>query len=64
MKRYLLFAGMTYYPLPGWEGFIGSFDTADQAQAEGEKRQNQTAFTDWWQVVDSTTGQIVVELES
>jgi hypothetical protein len=33
MKRYLVFSGQTYYPSGGWEDFIGSFDTPEEAEA-------------------------------
>ncbi len=51
MKKYLLFGGSQYYPLGGWGDFAGSFDTIDLAviHAAGEG-------WDWWQVIDSETG--------
>jgi len=63
MKRFLLFSGQTYYPHGGWNDFDGSFDTADQAQAKAEQLQINGGI-DWWQVIDGTTGNTVVELES
>lgn len=54
MKRYLLFAGDTYYPGGGWTDFIGSFDSIDDAIAATGHVQH-----DWWHVVDATTGKEV-----
>jgi hypothetical protein len=33
MKKYLAFAGMTYYPHTGLGNFIDSFDTLEEAKA-------------------------------
>jgi len=60
MKRYLLFGGDNYYPSGGWYDFIDSFDTAAEAQAAAEQEHR----TEWWHVIDGTTGKTVVELGS
>ena len=52
MKRYLLFAGDKYYPYGGWEDFKGSFDLETSALVAAA---NEAA--DWWQVVDTHTGE-------
>ena len=59
MKRYLLFAGAKYYPQGGWNDFKSAFDTELEAQraANGMSK-------DWMQIVDTTTGAIVWEVES
>lgn len=31
MKRFLLFAGDIYYPVGGWNDFVGAFDSAEEA---------------------------------
>jgi hypothetical protein len=51
MKRFWLFAGDGYYPLGGFDDFIESFDTFEQAMffARGCNR-------DWWHIVDRDTG--------
>ncbi len=38
LKNYLVFIGLVYYPLGGWEDFIDSFDTREEAREfiEGE----------------------------
>lgn len=53
MKRYLLFAGESYYPVGGWKDFVDSYDTIEEAVSYGR------AAGDWWHVVDSATGKIV-----
>lgn len=54
MKRYALFAGDNYYPGGGWSDFAGSFDSALDAVAEGQRLLDGTS--DWWQVIDLQTG--------
>ena len=58
LKRFLLFANITYYAHGGWNDFIDSFDTIDAATKHAlgyVDRRN----LDWWHVVDITTGQKV-----
>lgn len=57
MKRFLLFAGNTYYARGGWHDFVGEFDSADVAVAMAEER-GEGAYG-WWHVLDSATGQII-----
>lgn len=57
MKRYLVFAGETYYPLGGWDDLRGRFDTVEDAVVAV------TGKFDWWQVVDIETGEVVKELD-
>lgn len=58
MKRYLAFAGDTYYPAGGWDDFKGDFDTKAEAYAAvcipitNSWRSHEF---DWWQVIDTTT---------
>ena len=55
MKRYLLFGGSSYYPAGGWKDFLGSYDSELEclrALLSGER-------TDWYHVIDSTTGEAV-----
>ena len=51
LKRFLLFAGDTYYPCGGWHDFIGSYDSYEEAAANGDIDRN-----DWWHVIDHKTG--------
>lgn len=66
MKRYLAFAGQTYYPEPGWLDLVGHCD--DPTEAEGLAKRAVDWDEDWgadgdgctwWQVVDLESGQIV-----
>lgn len=66
LKRFLLFAEEDYYPKGGWLDFQGSFDTLEEAIALGERGINEQEVTsesdpswNWFQIVDSQTGQIV-----
>jgi hypothetical protein len=65
MKRFLLFAGDTYYPGGGWQDFKKSFDTVLEAvkAAAGNTKDTDLKdnFWDWWQVVDLQTGKMVEE---
>lgn len=57
MKRYLLFAGSWYYPGGGWNDFVESFDTLEEAMEHPDAIQEE--YTNWYMIVDSTDGQIV-----
>lgn len=57
MKRFLLFAGMEYYPNGGWGDFRNSFDTLEEAKREILVEIVQG--NDWYQIVDGRTGEIV-----
>ena len=59
MKRYLSFAGANYYPEGGWDDFVGSFDTPQEAAAAGVAEVDELGMTGWYHVVDATTGKIV-----
>lgn len=54
MRRFLIFAGMTYYPAGGWGDFRGSEDTKEAALSL-----MRSYHYDWVQIVDSQTGDIV-----
>lgn len=56
MKRFMLFAGMHYYPAGGWDDFVDSFDTVEDAVAHPKIV---SEYWDWWQVVDTATGTVV-----
>ena len=57
-KRFLVFAGETYYPECGWYDFIKDFDTLEEAKEEIEKFKDEKneeysgECFDWAQVVD------------
>jgi hypothetical protein len=58
MKRYLLFAGATYYPGGGWDDFVGHFDDVEDARRKGNELCNQEWYY-WFQIVDTTTMKVV-----
>lgn len=58
MKRYLAFAGNTYYPCGGWGDFVGDFDTITEAFDAGKKGNERFG---WWQVIDSHTKEEVYQ---
>jgi len=57
-KRFLLFAGNTYYPAGGWNDLRGSFDTPEAAV---EYLTSTHSGLDWWQVVDTISNEVVKE---
>lgn len=72
MKRYLLFVGYNYYPSGGWDDFVNSYDTVEEAMLAVNDKETpyfkQDAFlsypktignVDWWHVIDTTTGEEV-----
>jgi hypothetical protein len=62
-KRYLVFAGLSYYAHGGWRDFIGSFDDLPEANQAGldTMKEDDRACDPWYQIVDLTTGQIIEE---
>lgn len=54
MKRYLLFAGDTYYPSGGWSDFVKDYDTEEEADADGLSKYGRDH--QWYEVVDLETG--------
>ena len=65
MKRYALFGGLDYYPGGGWEDFIGTFDTIEEATravsgSGGVPYESKPRDPDWWHIVDLTTGERVL----
>jgi hypothetical protein len=56
MKRYLLFCGDIYYPSGGWDDFVNYYDTIEEAREAVSKMPH-----DWWQIVDTTTMNMIVE---
>lgn len=66
MKRYLIFSGHNYYPGGGWEDFRSSHESPDatiaallELKEERNDRKNDIGI-DWWQIVDSSTGQVIL----
>lgn len=54
MKQFLLFAGPRYYPGGGWQDFVDSFDTLEEAVVVGTPDEDD--WGKWFHVIDATTG--------
>lgn len=68
MKHYLVFAFDTYYPSGGWHDFIGSTNSLDEARTMEENFADEAlrcegARSDWRQIVDTSSMQVVEETE-
>lgn len=48
MKRYMLFGGSEYYPLGGFNDFLGAFNSKEDALSEAIRQD-----CDWYHVIDS-----------
>jgi flavin-binding protein dodecin len=59
MKRYLVFAGTSYYASGGWLDFIGSAETLEEAAAEARRKTDADDCLDWHHIVDAETMTIV-----
>ena len=63
IKRYLLFAGYSYYPAGGWNDFVDSYDTREEAEQSAknicllEEYTIPTGKYDWCHVIDSQDGE-------
>lgn len=57
-KPFLLFAGNNYYPSGGWDDYVDSYSTLEEAKAVGEDRLKSRA--DWSHIVDIRVGGVVV----
>jgi hypothetical protein len=51
-KRYLLFAGATYYPGGGSSDLDSVFETVAEAQTRAAQIVAADEFTDWWEIFD------------
>ena len=57
MKRFWLFSGYYYYPSGGMSDFKDSFDNINDAVKKADESDND----EWWEIVDSQSGEIVRE---
>jgi len=57
LRQFLLFAGANYYPAGGWDDYIDSFDSVEDAKAHVDAQASMRF--DWWHVIDMTTGEEV-----
>lgn len=55
MKRFLLFGGRAYYARGGFNDFLGSFNTKEDAKA----RVSSMSSCGWYHIFDSKNGYIV-----
>lgn len=51
VKRFLLFIFDEFYPRGGWNDFVDSFDTLEEAQTRAKARRG-----DWYHIIDTQTG--------
>lgn len=56
VKRYVVFAGSNYYPCGGWDDFVDSFATPEEAQAEIDKQEHRSC---WAYAIDLETGDTI-----
>ena len=61
VKRFVVFAGMTYYAPPGWQGHFGSRHTIEEARELATEICERYEFAEygWWQIVDLELGKVV-----
>lgn len=57
-RRFLLFIGDEYHPKGGWDDFVSSHDTFDEAIKAAASKNG-----DWKQIVDTKTGEIAWRTE-
>lgn len=57
LKRYMLFMGYLYDSAGGWNEFVESFDSAEDAESYAKEHIDRM---DWYQVVDKTDGEKVI----
>lgn len=61
MKKYLLFAGDSFYPSGGVDDFRGDFDTKRLALEFLTKALNTDEAIGWFQIVDYKTLKVLLE---
>jgi len=59
MKRFLLFAGSTYYPSGGWNDYLGDFDSTEAAKDFLLSRSTSYSSFDWWHILDTSNRTVV-----
>lgn len=52
---FILFGGSYYYPAGGWKDVLGTFDSADEAKNNADRKMADGEI-EWWQIVDPLTG--------
>jgi hypothetical protein len=62
MKRYLVFAGVNYYPSGGWGDFHGDFDSIEEGEASLRLLNNgRYRKWEWMQILDTQSLAVVKE---
>lgn len=56
MKRFLVFSGYFHDTTGGWNDYVGTFETVDEARAAAKNANDQ-----WWHIVDTQTLSVVEE---
>lgn len=59
MKRYLLFAGVDYYPEGGFNDYVNSYSTYNEALEDAQKLLSDG--NQWWQIVDTLENTIIAQ---
>lgn len=63
-KRYVVFAGSSFYPSGGINDLIGHYDTLEAARAAATARQpyswDDNPLFDWWHILDTAAGCITL----
>ena len=59
LKRYILFAGLNYYPAGGWNDMNLSFDATEEVLLENPELPLKIKDFDWHHVIDTHTGERV-----
>lgn len=68
MKRFMVFAGQTYYANGGWKDFHCDYNSRDEAIAEVDRlvsehpRRVIRALADWAHAVDGETGERIHDI--
>jgi hypothetical protein len=57
MRRYVIFVGINYYPEGGWDDYLASYETKEEALGHFEVRKDDH---DWIHVVDIETRTILM----
>ena len=63
MKRYMLFHGDRYYPLGGWDDFVGSYDSIDDAKSALDQNDTKSPSGGWAHITDMETLEKVSEAD-
>lgn len=57
-RDYAVFCGCTFYPPPGWQGYMGDASTLEEAREIAKEKAGKSSYN-WWQVVHLPSREIV-----